>query len=712
MSSLATPRLTSGRIEKAERIRLAARSGFKPPPRDSLPDWADAERQLPREAGNVSGNWRTSRVEVARGPMLAVTEPGVHTLTAMVATQLLKTSLIENIVGYHIHRDPCPMLLVQPKDEAAEQFSKERIAPFIKATPALRALVGSAKTRDSGDTLLYKSFPGGFLAIAGAGSPDNLARRPVRIVLYDETDKYLPIKEGDPIDIGDERLATAVNWLSVRVCSPTIDGESRIQSSYEESDQRRASVECPHCQHRQFLEFEQVEWDKGKDGATHRTETARLHCEACGAEWSEGQRLRTLQTIRWHQTRPFECCESKQDPLAAYAIAWRAAPDGAVERIWDWWAGPRHEVYRARCAHCGTWAVPNEHAGFQASKLYSPWPKDTPAQIAKKKVAAGSNEKKRQVWANTQMARPYRANAGKALGIDALLARREVWEAQVPDGVAVITIGVDVQDYRIEIEVVGWGRDEESWSIDYEVFDGEFDDPGLQSRLDAYLKTIWTRTDGRGFKAEAVCIDSGGHHTQAVYDFAKARLARLIWAIKGESAQGGQRNPVWPTKRPTSRTKKSFRPIILGVNAAKDVIRGALAKASPGPGYMHFKTDRDSNYFAQLTAERIEIKEDRGHKYRVWVLPNGKANEALDVRVYAYAALHGLIHRGLMLNRHAEKIGAAVTAVIPSALPMAPVVEAGPGAAETAAAGSSPSGPFVQIGDPKAKRTLAQKLAM
>ena len=705
-------RSTSGQSEKAERIRRAAQRGFTPPPRISIPEWADRFRQLPREAGNVSGSWRTGRVEVARGPMLAVTEPGVHVITAMVATQLLKTSLIENIVGYHAHLDPCPMLLVQPKDEAAEQFSKERIAPFIKATPVLRELVGSAKTRDSGDTLLYKSFPGGFLAIVGAGSPDNLARRPVRIVLYDETDKYLPIKEGDPIDIGDERLATAVNWLSVRVCSPTIEGESRIEASHDESDKRRASVECPHCQHRQFLEFEQVEWDKGKDGTAHRTETARLHCEACGVEWSEGQRLRGLATIRWHQTRPFECCEHKQDPLEAYAIAWREAPSGAVERIWDWWEGPRHAVYRARCSACGAWAVPNEHAGFQASKLYSPWPKDTPAQIAKKKVAAGSNEKKRQVWANTQDARPYRANAGKTLGIDALLARREVWEAQVPDGVAVITIGVDVQDYRIEIEVVGWGRDEESWSIDYEVFDGEFDEPGLQARLDAYLKTIWTRADGRGFKAEAVCIDSGGHHTQAVYDFAKARLARLIWAIKGESAQGGQRNPVWPTKRPTSRTKKSFRPIILGVNAAKDVIRSALAKGSAGPGYMHFKTDRDSNYFAQLTAERIEIKEDRGHKYRVWVLPDGKANEALDVRVYAYAALHGLIHRGLMLNRHAEKIGAAVTVAPTSPAGVEPVKTESSAAIATSAATDFPAaGPSVAIGSPKTKRTLASKLA-
>lgn len=636
--------------------------------------------------------------------MLAVTEPGVHIITAMVATQLLKTSLIENIVGYHAHLDPCPILLVQPKDQAAEQFSKERIAPFIKATPVLKDLVGSSKTRDSGDTLLYKSFPGGFLAIVGAGSPDNLARRPVRIVLYDETDKYLPIKEGDPIDIGDERLATAVNWLSVRVCSPTIEGESRIESSHAESDQRRASVECPHCDHRQFLEFENVEWDKGKDGKSNLTDTARLHCEACGAEWSEGQRLRALSTIRWHQTRPFECCDQRQEPLEAYAAAWRDGGPSPLERVWDWWQGERWAVYRARCSSCGKWAVPNRHAGFQASKLYSPWPRDTPAEIARKKVAAGSNERKRQVWFNTQMARPYRSNTGKTLGIEALLARREVWEAEVPDGVAVITVGVDVQDYRVEIETVGWGRDEESWSVDYEVFDGEFDDAGLQARLDQYLQRLWQRADGRSFKVEAACIDSGGHHTQAVYDFAKARLGRYIWAIKGESAQGGQRNPVWPTKRPTSRTKKSFRPIILGVNAAKDFIRNALAKPTPGPSYMHFKTDRDSNYFAQLTAERIEIREAAGHKYRVWVLPDGRANEALDVRVYAYAALHGLLQLGLFLNKRADLVGATVTIPVATIAPAALPVPAAP----------APAPDRITVGTPATtagRKPLASRLA-
>ena len=667
MASPAPATLSGPAPAKADRLNLAYARGWTPPPRISVPEWADRFRQLAREAGSTSGRWRTSTVEIARGPMLAVTEPGVHIVTVMVATQLLKTELICNTVGYFAHLDPCPMLLVQPKEDAAEQFSKERIGPLIKATPALRALVGTSKTRNADETLLFKSFPGGFLAMVGAGSPDNLARRPVRVVAYDEVDKYPITREGDPIDLGDERLATFANWLSLRACSPTIAEESRIAASWEAGDQRRASVACPDCGHRMFPDFfAHVEWEGGKDGEPHRPATARLYCEACGTGWSEGQRLRALASIRWHQTRAFDHCGERQQPLEAYKSAWTAGYADALGAAWTWSASPRHAVYRATCAHCGEQPVPTEHASFQAGKLYSPWPRDTPARIAAKWLAAQDDEDKKQAWWNTQAGWPYRRHQGREIKADALAARGEVWPAEVPDGVAVVTVGIDTQDYRIEVETVGWGRNEESWSLDYEVIDGEFDQPATQAALDAYLKRIWHRADGRGFEVMAACIDSGGHHTEAVYQFAKARLGRKVWAIKGESARTGQRNPVWPVKRPSSRSKKSFRPVIIGINAAKDFIRTALSRERPGPNYMHVPASRDIGWYTQLTAERSITKVVAGRKFRVWELPPGRANEALDCRVYAYAALAGLMHMGLKLNKRADEVGAAAAPAVPA----------------------------------------------
>jgi phage terminase large subunit GpA-like protein len=609
--------------------------------------------------------------------MLAITEPGVHIVTVMVATQLLKTSLIENTVGYFAHLDPAPMLLVQPKDDAAQQFSKERITPLIKATPVLREIMGSRSTRNAEETLLYKSFPGGFLALAGAGSPDNLARRPVRAVFYDETDKYPVTKEGDPITLGDERTATFANWLSIRACSPTIEDESRIERSYLDGDQRKASIECPHCQHRLFPDFfRHVEWDKDQDG-NHIPRTAQIHCDACGAGWKEGERLRALSTIRWHQTRPFTCCGERQDPMAAYGQS------GDVEAVWDWWSSDRHAVYRARCSSCGGWPVSNEHASFTCGKLFSPWPKDKPANIAAKWIEAKDDEDKKQAWWNTQLGLPYRLKAGKDVKAETLASKVEQWPGEVPEGVGIITAGVDVQDDRVELEFVGWGRNEESWSIDYQVVDGDPATTEFWTRVDEQLLRTFRRADGREFTVSAACVDSGGHHTQAVYAFAKARLGRKVWAIKGESARGGQRSPVWPTARPTKANRTKFRPVIIGVNAAKDMIRSRLALEEPGAGYMHFPHDRDIGYFSQLTAERVVVKTASGQRYRVWELPKGKANEALDCRVYAYAALAGLLHMGMKLNRRVEEV--AERSPVPAA----------PNTALEAAAGPKPKPSFI-----------------
>jgi phage terminase large subunit GpA-like protein len=643
--------------EKTERLARSWRKGLTPPPLISVPEWADRFRKLAKEAGSSSGNWRTSTVEIARGPMLAVTEPGVHVLTAMVCTQLMKTALIENTVGYFIHLDPCPQLLVQPKDEAVEAFSKERIGPLIRSTPVLRRLVGSKKTRSAEETLTYKAYPGGFLAMVGAGSPDNLARRPVRNTFYDEVDKYVVTREGDPIGLGDERQATFSQYLSLRACSPTISGESRIEESWLDGDQRQASLECPHCGHRQFVDFfKHVEWNKDADSGVHFPKTAQIFCEGCGAGWSEGDRLNALGTARWHQTKSFLCCGRHQDPLTAYEERWRDAAftGDAIAAVWDWWAGDRWAVYRARCDTCGSWAVDNEHASFTASKLFSPWPKDAPPKIAAKWLAAKSDPDLRVVFDNTQLGRPHKRHTSTALKAEDLAVRAEHWPGEVPEGVGVITVGADTQDDRGELEFVGWGANEESWSLGYVVIPGDTSTDAFWDLVDEQLLRTFRRTDGREFTVEAACIDSGGHRTQEVHRFSKARLGRKVWAIKGASERGGQRAPVWPSVKPSTRNKGQFKPIIIGTNAAKDTVRSRLALTEAGPGYCHFHAKRELGWYEQMLAERQTLKIQSGRRFTVWECPKGKANEAGDCRVYAYAALQGLIHFGLRLNEVTE----------------------------------------------------------
>jgi phage terminase large subunit GpA-like protein len=638
-------------LEAAEKlrglVRAAITEALRPPLRISLPEWADTYRRLSRDSGSIGGAWQTSRVAVARGPMMAVTEPGVQVITLMVATQLLKTSVLENVIGYYAHTDPCPMLLVQPKDEAADSFSKERLAPMIAATPILRELMGDQRTRRWENTLGFRKFPGGSLAIVSAGSPTNLAMRAIRVTLLDEIDKYETSKEGDPVGLAEERSATfTTRRLSIRACSPTWEETSRINRSYNESDQRRAFVPCPHCGHSQDLDFfRHVHWEKSEDGR-HLPETAHIGCESCGVVWSEAERLLALQRIEWRQTRKITCCGEAQDPRAT--------------RSWLWDA--KTEVGYATCTHCGKRAVPHRHAGFTASKLYSPWL--TVVDLAKAWIVAKDDPESKQTFYNTQLALAYKTEALKELGHEALLRRREHWEA-VPDEVLVISAGVDMQDNRLEVEVVGWGLGEESWSLAYEIFTGDPAKNEVWSELDEFLLAPLTRADGRAMAIRAACIDSGGHNTQDAYRFAQARIGRNVWAIKGASDRA-QWSPIWPssTRSKGGRYRAGYRPIILGVNAAKEAVRQRLLIAEPGPGYCHFPVGRSAGYFEQLTSERLVIERKGGTLLRRWVLPAHRAAEALDCRVYAYAALWGLYHlRRLRLDRAAQLINDAPPAV-------------------------------------------------
>lgn len=638
------------------RLSVVRRAVMRPPPRMNVPDWADTYRHLSTSAGAVGGPWQTHRVEVARGAMMSVTEPGVRKISAMISTQTMKTELLMNTFGYYAHLDPCPILLLEPKDEMADAFSKERVAPMIQSSPELRKIMGDQRSRNGDDTLRFKRFPGGFLAMTSAGSPTNLAMRAIRVVLMDEIDKYESTKEGDPVSLAEERTATfGAASLAIRVCSPTWEETSRIFRAYLDSDQRRPYCQCPECQHWQTLDFfRHVNWNKTDDGE-HKPETAEIFCEECGVAWTEAQRLRmmtTKHTLRFYQTRPFTCCDEHQDPQ--------------VERLWEW--EDDLQVGYAICKHCLKRAVPNRHAGFQASKLYSPF--TSIVELASKWIEAKDDPETKQTFYNTQLGIPYRVEATKEVGTNVLAERKEVFDAEVPEGVVTITMGADVQPGsetslgRIECEIVGWGVGEESWSLGYHIIQGDPALPQIWEQLDKLLLKPLRHVRGFDMFITAACVDSGGHNTQEVYKFARPRIARNVWAIKGASDRGVNWSPVWPPLAQELKKQKfrlGWKPILLGVNSAKEAVRQKLLVEKVGPSFCHFPPDRPDGYFLQLTAERLIIEKKNGVVLRSWRIKKGQSNEALDCRVYAYSALVGLYHvRRLDLDKQADLLAAYV----------------------------------------------------
>ncbi len=496
-----------------------------------------------------------------------------------------------NWIGYVIHHAPGPMLAVQPTVEMAKRWSKQRIASLIESTPVLRDRVKEARARDSGNTVQSKEFPGGILVMTGANSAVGLRSMPVRYLFLDEVDAYdFDVGgEGDPVSLASQRTITFANRKIFLVSTPTIQGLSRIESEYEQSDKRRWWIPCPDCGEFQLIDEKRLQWEKGKP------ETAAYYCAHCGV-----------------------AIPSHKKPWMNSHGAWRAESPGA-----------------------------GKAAGFHLSGLNSPWL--TWAQIAERKIAA-KDDAAMKVYVNTIEARTW-TESGEAPEWQRLYDRREDYRlCTVPTGGLFLTAGVDVQDNRLEVEIVAWGRDRESWSIDYRVFQGRPSDQEVWDCLDQLLDERFTHASGVNLGIVRLAIDTGGHFTSNVYDWVRAKRSNRVLAIKGAFDIGAAIG-IAKDKDVTVSGKRKKRGFIVwqvGTSFCKSELYGYLRKDRPTDeqlaagekfpaGFCHFPKYGEE-FFKQLTAERlVTIKDARGFPHREWRQMRER-NEALDCRVYARAA--------------------------------------------------------------------------
>jgi len=565
---------------------------YEPPPNLTLSQWSDRYAYIPKEAGAFPGKFHTDFAEYQRGLQDAITDPDVETVVMMLCAQSGKTQAELNAVGFYSHWEPSPILFVQASLAEAEKFSKNRIAKMIRDTPMLRKVFPSPKTRDSGNTLLNKEFMGGVLILAGANAPAGLASMPIRILIMDEVDRYEESAgtEGDPCDLAGKRTTTFWNRKKILSSTPGIKYKSRIEKAYQSSDQRKYFVPCPHCGEMQTLEWKRLHWKTQDMGPTSRP-----------------------RVTEWHYVCVNGCVieeQSKYDMI-------------------------RHGKWRATSvSHDG------KTAGFQLNALYSPvvdWLK----LIHEWLDAKGSLEAMK-VFINTNLAETWEIR-GTGADVHDLEKRDRFSRELLPSGVLFLTAGVDVQDNRLEVSIWGWGLNDERWVIDHRVFPGDPSlpdtDPGSPwAALRDYLLLSWEHTgggEGARLLMHVVCalVDSGGHHTERVYEFTRKHELRRWHAIVGRAGIGkplvGTRSEVGPHKTPL---------YTVGVDTAKEDIFTSFRVKEVGSGYCHFSDDLPPEYFRQVTAEKMVTTVRDFQTTMVWK-KTSERNEALDCAVYARAAV-------------------------------------------------------------------------
>lgn len=602
----------------ATRLVWAVDAEFLRPADDlTVTQWAELNRILSSKDSAEPGPYRVSRTPYAQEPQDCLsTHSSVEEVILMWGAQTSKTTVGSNWIGYLADHNPGPCMIVQPTIDTAKRYSRQRLSPMIEESPTLKRKVKENRSRDEANTTLLKEFPGGFLAIAGANSAAGLRSMPVRDLFLDEIDAY-PTDvdgEGDPCQLAEARQTTFARRKRLKTSTPTTKDISRIEAAFAQSDRCRYHVPCPHCGVFQWLQWGAdqpygIKWDR--DPATREPIAAsvRYVCQAAGCEIKEHLKPGMLAAGRWIPEAP--------------------GAQGGRQR------------------------------GFHLSSLYSPlgwlsWSEIVTEWTEAMDLRKGGDLSLLRVFINTRLAETFEEQGDRA-DSHALAKRAENFAlGTVPWGGLLVTAAIDVQGDRLEGYAWAWGRGEEAWICDARAWYGDPSIPEGQPGSLWEQVTQWRRTPlkhagGAELLIRACAVDSGGHHTQTVYAYARTHAHAGVLAIKGASVANkpilGKPSDV-DVNHLGQRLKRGTKLWPIGTDNAKALIYARLRIDKPGPGYVHFSSRLDGAVFEQITAEKLVTRYFKGRPRLEWIKPASKRNEALDIAVYSLAAAHFLgVHR-------------------------------------------------------------------
>jgi phage terminase large subunit GpA-like protein len=601
---LQAPReLAAARARYAAMARGVFAEVFAARVRMTVLEWSDTRRWLSPEANALAAEaqvpvrYSSALTPYHREILLACSSPATEIIVVKFPSQDGKTEIVNNFIGERIDLEPGPMLVMQPTRELADAWSKDRLAPMLRDTPALRGKVRDARARDSDNTILHKKFPGGHLTAVGSNSAAGLSARPIRDVVVDEVDRCARSAgiEGDPIGLAGRRASTFRRGKKIYISSPTTKGQSRIDSEYQLGTQEEWHVPCPHCGEYQFLVWGGTDVTHGLKWAAETPDAPYYVClQGCVIE--EHHKAWMIANGRWVAQNPSAGPRRRsfwKNQLASNLVAWR--------------------------------------------KIVAEW----------RELQENRETKREQLrqFVNTVLCELFDPVEGEEISAEGLLARlgtgypddNAAGPGTVPAGVAVLVRTCDTQGYGIETAVWGFGEGEEAWLIDWELCEGDPTTRAPFQALDEARAKTYRHASGLTIAPELTFIDSGGHHTKEVYAYCRTRIAQRVYAIKGSNNSGA---PLLGKATRPDNAKTVLFPV--GSFTGKLTLMRRLVKVpEPGPGFIHLPAWLQPDQITQFTNERLVSKVMPGGK-RLSVWDAVGRTEQGHLYVYALAALQKL----------------------------------------------------------------------
>ena len=592
--------LAQEKIDLSEAFNYGAIPLYIPEP-VSLSQWADKHFYLSPESSSIEGRWESLPYQKAILDWIG--HDDIRILSFQKSARVGYTKMIMAAIGYFAEHKKRNQVVYQPTDSDAADFTRDEIDPMLRDVEILRKLLKvDPEKKSQHNTREKKNFIGSTLDIKGGKSGRNYRRLTRDCVFYDEIDGFdLNIDgEGSPLSLGDTRIATSSFPKSIRGSTPRVKGLSLIESSLSEADMVfYRYIPCPDCGEMQTFEWKNFHFEKGDPASV------RCVCVGCGV-----------------------LIEYNRYPDMDAAGQWRTEDgiyyDEGLIQFFDQNDEP---------------VPPPDHIGvniWAAYSYFSSWQETTRDFFAANKAKKKGDLTKLITFVNTRLAQTWEERGERVEDV-ALHKRVESYnEQEIPEGVLLITMGVDVQsgkNARLELEIVGWGIGDESWSLDYVVLEGNPERQEVWGKLDEQRARRFMRYDGIESRISSVCIDSG-HKPQAVYHYVSPRHRQRVFATKGSSKPN---QPI--VGRPTWQgVRKDVRLFPVGTDTAKDILYERLRFQEPGPGYCHFPAYYAHSYFKGLTSEEKVMRFVRGVKKIVWKKVRER-NEPLDCRVLSMAAL-------------------------------------------------------------------------